>query len=324
MGLLIDGKWHDQWYDTEGNKGEFVRSASQFRQVISTTQYNVEGRVFDAEPDRYHLYVSLACPWAHRTLIMRQLKGLQHLISVDVVDPFMQEHGWTFAQGFPKSQGDSQFGYDYLYQLYAHTDPHYSGRVTVPVLWDKKEGVIVNNESSEIIRIFNTAFDHLGDTPGNYYPEALQASIDSVNAFVYEAINNGVYRAGFATSQAAYNRAVTVLFNGLDQLESRLSRQRYLVGDQLTEADIRLFTTLVRFDPVYVTHFKCDLKRISDYPALSGYLRDIYQIDGIAETVDMAHIRHHYYCSHKTINPAGIIPIGPVFDLNLPHGRASL
>lgn len=320
MGLLVEGQWRDQWYDTTRSKGEFIRSASQFRHVITAD----EDADFKAEAGRYHLYVSLACPWAHRTLIMRQLKGLQHLISVDVVDPLMHESGWTFDKHFPNSTGDSQFAYEYLYQLYTHTDPNYSGRVTVPILWDKKKEVIVNNESADIIRIFNSAFDHLGAITGDYFPVELQESIDTINDFIYEFVNNGVYRAGFATSQSAYDSAVKQLFNALDQLEEQLSSRRYLVGNQLTEADIRLFTTLIRFDPVYVTHFKCDLKRIADYPALSGYLRDIYQFEGIAETVDLEHIRHHYYRSHKTINPTGVISIGPEFDLDLPHGRASL
>lgn len=334
MGLLVEGQWQDKWYDTASNKGEFIRKESQFRNWVTVNgdagEQGVAG--FKAEAGRYHLYVSLACPWAHRALIMRQLKGLQDVISVDVVNPLMHEQGWSFDKSFEKSfdgdsdeiVGDSLFDYDYLHQVYTRCDPSYSGRVTVPVLWDKKLGVIVNNESSEIIRMLNSAFDHLVAPTENFYPSVLQTEIEMINAFVYDDINNGVYRAGFATTQDAYNSAIEKLFAGLDALEKLLSRQRYLVGKQLTEADIRLFTTLVRFDPVYVTHFKCDLRRISDYPALSGYLRDIYQTQGIADTVNMEHIRHHYYRSHTMINPTGVISVGPEFDLALAHNRGAL
>lgn len=326
MGLLVAGEWHDQWYDTEKSKGEFIRSESQFRHwVTANGEAGPSGTAgFKAEPDRYHLYVSLACPWAHRTLIVRALKGLESLISVDTVEPLMLEHGWSFGSNDNKAVGDHVNGHQYLYQLYLQADANYSGRVTVPVLWDKKTDTIVSNESSEIIRMFNQAFDHLGAKAGHFYPSALQTEIDEINAFVYDNVNNGVYRAGFATSQPAYDKAVTALFSALDKLEARLSQQRFLVGGQLTEADIRLFTTLVRFDPVYVTHFKCDLRRLSDYPALSDYLRDIYQHPGIADTVDMQHIREHYYCSHKTINPSGVISVGPEFDLRRPHHRELL
>lgn len=326
MGLLIDGQWHDQWYDTKSNKGEFVRNESQFRNwVTKDGSAGPSGKAgFKAEAGRYHLYVSLACPWAHRTLIMRELKGLTDYISVDVVHPLMFEHGWTFASDFAASTGDSLFGHDYLHQVYTQAEPNYSGRVTVPVLWDKQTNTIVNNESSEIIRMLNSAFDDIGANVGDFYPEFLSAQIDEVNSWVYDKVNNGVYRAGFATSQTAYDAAVVELFTALDQLEERLSQKRFLVGDYFTEADLRLFTTLVRFDPVYVTHFKCDLRRIADYRALSGYLREIYQMANIAETVDMDHIRHHYYRSHRTINPTGVISVGPEFDLNAPHGREAL
>jgi putative glutathione S-transferase len=320
MGLLIEGQWSDQWYDTENNKGQFIRSESKFRNWISR-----DGETgYRAEKDRYHLYVSLACPWAHRALIMRELKGLQDLISVSVVNPLMHEMGWTFGNDFPGATGDHLYAKEYLHQIYTQSEPLCSSRVTVPVLWDKKQKVIVNNESSDIIRMFNSVFDHLDATAGDFYPAELQTEIDSVNEFVYDSVNNGVYRAGFATSQEAYEQAVKGVFSALETLENRLSQQRYLLGDRFTEADIRLFTTLIRFDPVYVTHFKCDLKRIADYPSLSGYLREIYQMEGVSGTVDMAHIRHHYYRSHTTINPTGVISIGPEFDLDRPHGRGEL
>ncbi|MDI3324388.1 glutathione S-transferase family protein [Pontibacterium granulatum] len=329
MGLLIDGVWHDRWYETKSSGGKFVRSASQFRNWITP-----DGRPgpsgngsFEAEAGRYHLYVSLACPWAHRTLIMRTLKGLEQMISVSVVDALMLDQGWTFNNpdaSAPAGSGDTLYGLDYLHQVYSTAQPDYTGRVTVPVLWDKKQQTIVNNESSEIIRMLNSAFDHLGAKVGDYYPQALQSEIDAVNEWVYPNVNNGVYRAGFATSQAAYDEAVAALFNTLDELDEKLSKQRYLVGDQVTEADIRLFTTLVRFDPVYVSHFKCDHKMIAEYPALSRYLRELYQLPGVAETTNMEHIRHHYFASHLMINPTGIIPVGPEFDLLAPHGREQL
>ncbi|WP_415888966.1 glutathione S-transferase family protein [Neptuniibacter sp. SY11_33] len=326
MGLLIDGQWHDQWYDTKSNKGEFVRNESQFRNwVTKDGSAGPSGKGgFKAEAGRYHLYISLACPWAHRTLVMRELKGLTDYISVDVVHPLMFEHGWSFASDFATSSGDNLFGHDYLHQVYTQAEPSYSGRVTVPVLWDKQTNTIVNNESSEIIRMLNSAFDDIGAKVADFYPEVLSTEIDEINTWVYDKVNNGVYRAGFATSQTAYDAAVVELFTALDQLEARLSQQRFLVGNQFTEADLRLFTTLVRFDPVYVTHFKCDLRRIADYSALSGYLREIYQMANIAETVDMDHIRHHYYRSHRTINPTGVISVGPAFDLTAPHGREAL
>ncbi|MEY8711718.1 glutathione-dependent reductase [Mangrovibacter phragmitis] len=323
MGQLIDGVWHDTWYDTKSTGGRFKRSVSAFRNWITPdgTPGPTGTGGFSASTSRYHLYVSLACPWAHRTLIMRQLKGLSDFIPVSVVHPLMFEHGWTLAQDFPGATGDGLYQHEYLYQLYLHADEQYSGRVTVPVLWDKQNQTIVSNESAEIIRMFNSAFDALGATAGDYYPEALREQIDEINAWIYDSVNNGVYKAGFATSQDAYDEAVAGVFTALDKLEDLLGQQRWLVGNQMTEADIRLWTTLIRFDPVYVTHFKCDRKRISDYPNLFAYLRDIYQIPGVANTVNFDHIRHHYFCSHKTINPTGIISTGPVQNLMQPHGR---
>ena len=322
MGLLVDGQWHDKWYDTDSTGGKFERSKAQFRNwVTADGSAGPTGKAgFKAEPGRYHLYVSLACPWAHRTLIFRRLKGLEKMIDVSVVNWVMREHGWTFAPG-PGVVPDPVHGVDKLYELYLKADPNYSGRVTVPVLWDKQQGTIVSNESADIIRMFNRAFDGVGATPGDYYPEALRAEIDAVNQRVYDDVNNGVYKAGFATKQAPYEEAVTALFDALDWLEDRLGKQRYLCGNQITEADWRLFTTLLRFDPVYVGHFKCNLRRIADYPNLSGYLRELYQVPGVADTCDFAHIKGHYYQSHPTINPTGIVPAGPVLDLDAPHGR---
>lgn len=323
MGLLVDGKWHDVWYDTESTKGRFERSKSQFRNWVTADGSpgpTGEGG-FKAEPGRYHLYVSLACPWAHRTLIFRALKKLEDVISISVVHPFMGRDGWTFADA-EGATGDTLYGLDFLHQLYTMADPSYSGRVTVPVLWDRREKTIVSNESSEIIRMLNSAFDAWGDAGLDFYPEALREEIDAINALVYPAINNGVYRAGFATTQAAYEEAFGELFSALDRMEERLSGQRYLVGDRLTEADWRLFTTLVRFDPVYVGHFKCNLRRIADYPNLSNYLRDLYQVPGVAGTVNLHHIKAHYYGSHDTINPTRIVPVGPALDYDAPHDRA--
>jgi glutathionyl-hydroquinone reductase len=322
MGLLVDGVWRDQWYDTEGTGGRFVRGESQFRNWVTR-----DGRPgptgesgFVAEPGRYHLYVSLACPWAHRTLIFRKLKGLERAITVSVVHWLMAEQGWTFAEG-PGCTGDAVNEADYLHQVYTLANPHYSGRVTVPVLWDKQRHQIVNNESSDIIRMLNSAFDGVGAAPGDYHPAELRAEIDAVNQRVYDTVNNGVYKAGFATTQEAYEEAVTALFESLDWLEDRLSRQAYLAGDRVTEADWRLFTTLVRFDPVYVGHFKCNLRRLVDYPNLWAYTRGLYQRPGVAETVDFLHIKNHYYQSHRTINPTGIVPKGPVIDFAAPSGR---
>lgn len=323
MGKLVEGVWHDVWYDTKATEGRFERSQSQFRHWITPTgEAGPGGQAgFQAEAGRYHLYVSLACPWAHRTLIMRSLKGLEKMISVSVVHPVMLAHGWTFATDFEGATGDSLYGLGYLYQLYLKADARYSGRVTVPVLWDKQRQTIVSNESADIIRMLNSAFDGLGAIPGDYYPQDLRKDIDELNAWVYDQINNGVYKAGFATRQAAYDEAVTTLFEGLERLEQRLSGRRYLLGERLTEADIRLWTTLVRFDAVYHTHFKCDRRKIAEYPALYGYLRDLYQTANIAGTTDMAHIRHHYFRSHPTINPHGVVSVGPLQDWTTPHGR---
>lgn len=323
MGLLIDGVWHDKWYDTASTGGRFKRTEAVWRNwVTADGEAGPTGKGgFRAEPGRYHLYVSLACPWAHRTLLMRKLKGLEQLIPVSVVHPLMLENGWSFDDNFPAATGDSLYQNEFLYQLYLHADADYTGRVTVPVLWDTQQNTIVSNESADIIRMFNSAFDAVGARAGDYYPEALRSKIDEVNSWVYDTVNNGVYKSGFATSQEAYDEAVSALFSSLDRLEQMLGQHRYLTGDTLTEADLRLWTTLVRFDPVYVTHFKCDKHRISDYLNLNGFLRDIYQMPGLAETVDLAHIRHHYYCSHKTINPSGVISIGPAFDWDEPHGR---
>ncbi|MCX8572142.1 glutathione S-transferase family protein [Aminobacter sp. MET-1] len=325
MGLLVEGKWQDRWYDTKSTGGKFVRSHAQWRDWITVDGKPAAGRTrgFRAEPGRYHLYVSLACPWAHRTLIFRALKGLEDIISVSVVHHYMGENGWTFRTD-DGATGDTLYGLDYLHQIYTMADPTYSGRVTVPVLWDKKEKTIVSNESSEIIRMLNSAFDEWGDASVDFYPEGLRSDIDAVNELVYGSINNGVYRAGFATSQVAYEEAFNELFAALDTLEDRLSRHRYLVGERMTEADWRLFTTLVRFDAVYVGHFKTNLRRIADYPNLSNYLRELYQVPGVAETVNMLHIKAHYYGSHATINPTGIIPLGPELNLDAPHNRGKL
>ncbi|MDR7221845.1 glutathione S-transferase family protein [Aminobacter aminovorans] len=325
MGLLVEGKWQDRWYDTKSTGGKFVRSHSQWRDFVTVDGKPAEGRTrgFKAEPGRYHLYVSLACPWAHRTLIFRALKKLQDIISVSVVHHYMGENGWTFRTE-DGATGDTLYGLNFLHQIYTMADPTYSGRVTVPVLWDKKEKTIVSNESSEIIRMLNSAFDEWGDASVDFYPEARRSEIDAVNELVYPSINNGVYRAGFATTQGAYEEAFNELFAALDTLEDRLSRQRYLVGNTLTEADWRLFTTLVRFDPVYVGHFKTNLRRIADYPNLSNYLRELYQVPGVAETVNMLHIKAHYYGSHTGINPTGIVPMGPEMELDAPHNRGKL
>ena len=323
MGRLVDGKWHDVWFSTRETGGRFVRPESLWRDWITREGLPAPGRKrgFKAEPGRYHLYVSYACPWAHRTLIFRILKKLEAVISVSVVHHFMGADGWTFLAE-EGATGDGLYGLDFLHQIYTRADPAYSGRVTVPVLWDRKEQTIVSNESSEIIRMLNAAFDEWGDASVDLYPGALRGEIDAVNALVYPAINNGVYRAGFATSQAAYEEAFHELFAALDTLEQRLSRQRYLTGGRLTEADWRLFTTLVRFDPVYVGHFKCNLRRIADYPNLSNYLRDLFQVPGVAATVNMRHIKAHYYGSHTTINPTRIVPAGPELDYSAPHDRA--
>ncbi|MGE0500156.1 MAG: glutathione S-transferase family protein [Rhizobiaceae bacterium] len=322
MGLLVDGVWKDQGYSTRETGGRFVRKDSSFRNwVTADGAPGPSGRGgFAAAPGRYHLYVSLACPWAHRTLIVRKLKKLEDIVSVSIVHHFMGEHGWTFLKA-DGATGDTLFGLDYLHEVYTRADPTYSGRVTVPALWDTETETMVSNESSEIIRMFNAAFDQWADGSLDLYPEALRAEIDAVNSRVYPAVNNGVYRAGFAGTQDAYDEAVGELFEALDEMDDRLSRSRYLVGESLTEADIRLFTTLVRFDPVYVGHFKCNTRRIADYPNLSNYLRDIYQTPGIAETVNLDHIKRHYYASHLNINPTGIVPVGPEVDYGAGHDR---
>lgn len=326
MGLLVDGKWHDEWYDTKATEGRFERSKSQFRNWITA-----DGKAgpsgdggFKAERGRYHLYVSYACPWAHRTLVMRAWKGLEEHIDVSVSHPLMLENGWELRMDFPGATGDLLYGFDKMYQVYLKADPHYSGRVTVPILWDKERETIVNNESAEIIRMLNSAFDGVGARPGDYCPQDLLGGIDAVNDTVYEHVNNGVYKAGFATTQAAYDEAATALFRALEDLENRLGESRYLLGNTLTEADLRLWATLLRFDAVYVTHFKCDRKRIADFPNLNGLLRDIYQMPGVADTVHMDHIRHHYFCSHPTINPHGIVSLGPVLDFSALHHRERL
>jgi putative glutathione S-transferase len=316
MGYLRDGIWHDGWYDTSRSAGEFVRPETQFRHRV--TADGSSG--LPAQPGRYHLYVSLACPWAHRTLILRALKGLQDSISVSVVEPVMSHEGWAFSAVLP----DHVNGFTQLHQVYTRANQHYTGRVSVPVLWDEERGTIVNNESAEILRMLNREFDRFASNKTDYYPAALAGAIDAINAVVYENVNNGVYRCGFAGTQAAYDAAVRSLFDTLDDLESRLGQSRYLVGGTLTEADWRLFTTLVRFDAVYHGHFKCNLRRIEDYPNLSGYLRELYQVPGVAPTVDLDHIKRHYYMSHEHINPTRIVPLGPVLDFTRAHAREQL
>ena len=323
MGRLVDGVWHDQWHDTNAPGGRFERQPSRSRNwVTADGALGPSGQGgFPAAPGRYHLYVSLACPWAHRTIIFRKLTALEDVISLSVVSPHMDSDGWTFdlAEG---STGDAVNATKKLYEVYLLADPHYTGRVSVPVLWDKERRTIVNNESSEIIRMLNAAFDAFTPAKTDYYPHALRDEIDRVNDLVYPNVNNGVYRNGFATTQAAYEEAFARLFDALDRLETRLSRQRYLAWNEITEADWRLFTTLVRFDAVYFGHFKCNLRRIVDYPNLSNYLRDLYQVPGVANTVSLDHIKRHYYGSHKNINPTGIVPLGPELDFSAPHDRA--
>lgn len=322
MGLLVDGKWQDVWYSTDETQGRFIRSAAQFRNwVTKDGSAGPTGKAgFQAEAGRYHLYVSMACPWANRTLIFLKLKGLAEMISVSVVHWHMADQGWTFEEG-EGVIADPVMNARYLREIYLKANNIYSGRVTVPVLWDKKTNTIVSNESSEIIRMFNSAFDDIGAAPGDYYPDSLSTEIDQINERIYETVNNGVYQSGFATTQEAYEESVYLLFDTLDWLEQRLASQRYLMGDNTTEADWRLFTTLVRFDSVYVNHFKTNLKRLVDYPNLWAYTRDLYQQEGIAETINMQHIKQHYFGSHDTINPTGIIPIGPVIDFKSAHGR---
>jgi putative glutathione S-transferase len=324
MGLLVEGRWQDQWYESSKD-GAFQREQAKRRNWVTA-----DGRPgpsgeggFKAEAGRYHLYVSLACPWAHRTLIVRKLKGLESLIDVSVVSWLMRENGWTFDKQ-TGSTGDPLDGHTFMYQRYLADTPDYTGRVTVPVLWDKKLQRIVSNESSEIIRMFNSAFDDLTGNRLDLYPETLRPEINRLNDRIYPAVNNGVYRAGFATSQGAYEEAFDEVFAELDALEKLLGEKRYLAGEYLTEADVRLFTTLIRFDAVYHGHFKCNLRRIADYPNLSNWLREMYQLPGVASTVDFVHIKHHYYASHATINPTGVVPKGPEQDFSGAHDRARL
>lgn len=322
MGLLIDGKWQNQWYDTAGSGGRFVRSDAQFRHWITadgSPGASGDGG-FRAEAGRYHLYVSLACPWANRTMILRALKGLEDKISVSVVNPYMGDKGWTFEPD-AGVVGDPVGNARYLYEVYLKAQPCYSGRVTVPVLWDLERNTIVNNESAEIIRMLNSAFDGIGATPVDFSPAELLPQIDQVNTRIYNNINNGVYKAGFATDQAVYEKEVTSLFAALDELETELGQRRYLLGQTVTEADWRLFTTLIRFDAVYHGHFKCNLRRLVDYENLWSYTRELYQWPGVAATIDFDHIKRHYYQSHQSINPNGIVPLGPILDLERPPSR---
>ncbi|MBM5100377.1 glutathione S-transferase family protein [Vibrio parahaemolyticus] len=311
MGKLVEGVWHDVWYDTKANGGKFFREDAGFRDWIK----NDSEAVFQPESGRYHLYVSLACPWAHRTLIFRKLKGLEPHIDVTVVCPDMLSQGWQM--GLP----EPLFGHTRMHQIYTQAKPDYTGRVTVPVLWDKKTNTIVSNESSEIIRMFNSAFNDLTGNHDDYYPESLRGVIDEWNDYIYPNVNNGVYRCGFATSQEAYEEAFESLFSALDKIDGHLATNRYLAGNKITEADWRLFTTLVRFDAVYVGHFKCNKQRIADYVNIQGYLKELYQIDGIADTTDFYHIKRHYYFSHTGINPTQVVPKGPELDFSSPHQR---
>lgn len=321
MGLLVDGQWQDKWYDTSKSGGRFERSEAQFRNwVTADGSAGLTGKGgFAAEAGRYHLYVSFACPWAHRTLIFRKLKGLEDIITVSAVAPEMLSNGWEFRPG--TDLADPLFDSKFMHQIYTRADEKYSGRVTVPVLWDKQQNTIVSNESADIIRMFNSAFNEITGNTDNYYPQELQAAIDEVNDFVYDNINNGVYKSGFATTQDAYEEAFDALFEALDQVEQQLAGSRYLAGSVLTEADWRLFTTLVRFDAVYVGHFKCNKKRIVDYPNIWNFVRDLYQVPGVAETVRMDHIKTHYYVSHDMINPTGVVPKGPELDFTAAHDR---
>ncbi len=323
MGLLIDGTWHDQWYQTKDSGGAFRREQAQFRNWVTPDgAAGPSGKGgFKAEPGRYHLYVSLACPWAHRTLIFRNLKELRDIIDISVVHPEMLGQGWTFDKDDHGASGDTLFGSDFAHQIYTRADPAFSGRVTVPILWDKQRGTIVSNESSEIIRMFNSAFDGLTGNRLDFWPRALREEIETLNRRIYDTVNNGVYKCGFSTTQAAYDAAVGPLFDSLDWLESRLATRRYLTGGQITEADWRLFTTLIRFDPVYHLHFKCNRRRLIDYPGLWGFTRELYQWPGVSETVGMRHIVRHYHYSHDSINPNRIIPVNPVLDYHRPHGR---
>lgn len=316
MARLVNGKVQGHWRDATQRGGEFVRAVSPFRDRVTAEP----SAVYPAEPGRYHLYVSLACPWAHRTLIFRKLKQLENVISVSVVDPVSGDDGWRFSDA-PGCTPDALYASTYLHQLYTRARPDFTGLVTVPVLWDRKSGTIVNNESPEIIRMLNSAFDAFTPVRADYYPQALRGDIDSINDFVYERINNGVYRCGFAGTQAVYDRAFDMLFSALDEIEARLGRSRFLVGNTLTEADWRLFPTLLRFDAVYFSLFRCSRNRIADYPNLTNYLRDLYQRPGIAGTVNFDHIRRHYFLSLRQLNPSGIVPNGPTIDFAAPHDR---
>ena len=322
MGLLVDGRWQEDVSRTKD--GHFIRPATQYRNYVTADgNPGPSGSGgFLAERGRYHLYVSLACPWAHRTLILRKLKKLEDVISVSVSEPLYGKTGWEFGTATPGTTPDTINGKATLAEIYLVADPRYTGRVSVPVLWDKERRAIVNNESAEIVRMLNSAFDALTDARADYYPPARRGEIDRINDLVYSTVNNGVYRAGFATTQQAYEEAARGVFATLDRLEELLSRQRYLAGKRLTEADWRLFPTLVRFDAVYLSHFKCNLRRIADYPSLSNYLRDLYQVPGVAETVSLDHIKRHYYGSQRHVNPTGIVPIGPLLDFAAPHDRA--
>ena len=323
MGLLVDGAWHDTWYDTKSAGGKFERSQAKFRNWItadgSAGPSGISG--FKAETGRYHMYVSDACPWAHRALIFRQIKDLSDHITISTVHPDMLSDGWSFEKDEYGATGDTLFDLQFARDIYTRADATFSGRVTVPILWDKQQNKIVSNESSEIIRMFNTAFNDVTGNTVDLWPQHMHNDIEVVNARIYDTLNNGVYRCGFATSQAAYDEAVHPLFDTLDWIEDRLSTKRYLLGDRLTEADWRLFTTLIRFDAVYHLHFKCNKKRIVDYPNLWAYTRELYQVEGVAETVNMDHIVRHYHYSHENINPNRIIPINPTLDLMAPHGR---
>ena len=325
MGLLVQGAWHNKWYDTANSGGQFKREDAQLRNWITADGSpgpSGEGG-FNAEADRYHLYVSLACPWAHRTLIFRAQKGLEEFISVSVVSPDMLDQGWTFDTS-SQSTGDQLFGSDYLHQIYTRNKQNYTGRVTVPVLWDKKQQRIVSNESSEIIRMFNSAFNHLTGNTLDFAPPEQLSQIDEINNYIYHSINNGVYKAGFATTQGAYEEAYNTLFSALDNIEARLAKQRYLLGDNITEADWRLFTTLIRFDSVYYGHFKCNRQQLEQFPNIANYVRDLYQQPGIADTVDFYHIKRHYYFSHVMINPTQVVPVGPVIDYSSSHNRENI
>lgn len=323
MGLLVDGKWVDRWYDTDSTGGAFERSKSMFRNWVTAdgSAGPTGDSGFKAEPGRYHLYVSLACPWAHRALIMRKLKQLENAISVSVVHWFMGDQGWTFQGEVEEVEPDPVLNADYLHQIYTRADPKYTGRVTTPTLWDRDKNTIVSNESADIIRMFNSAFSECGANAEDFYPQSLRSEIDDINTRVYDTLNNGVYKAGFATEQKAYEEAVVPLFETLDWLETLLSNRRWVAGGAFTEADIRLFTTLVRFDAVYHGHFKCNLRRLVDFSHLWDYTRDVFQWRDIGDTVDFRHIKNHYYRSHDMVNPTRVVPLGPAIDFHQPHGR---